>query len=199
MLTRFKSLLRRFRKDDEGTMLIEAVIILPTLLATVLATFVFFEAYRNQAINLKANYTIADAVSRESEYITNTYMINSWTLHKFLTNSNYLTRLRVSVIKYDADNDAHTVVWSRAKGGGADYEDVDISQIDLSDEDVPVLPDNEILIVIQTSVDYEPTFSIGLGAFTFTNTTYTRPRWAVGNLCFSHNGTDGGAICPGFS
>ena len=199
MLTYCKTLLRRFRREDEGSMLVEAVIILPTLFAAVLATFVFFDAYRNQAITIKANYTIADAVSRESGYITNTYMINTWTLHKLLTNSDNLTQLRVSVIEYDSDTDKHTVIWSRAKGGGLAYDDVAISVIGLSANDVPVLPDSEILIVVQTSVDYEPDFSIGLGAFTFANTTFTRPRWAGRNLCYSQNDTASGAICPGFS
>lgn len=180
-------------------MLIEAVIILPTLFAAVLATFVFFDAYRNQSINLKANYTIADAVSRESGYITNTYMINVWNVHQFLTKSNQLTQVRVSVIQYDADDDTHTVIWSRAKGGGDTYDDSAISMIGLLADQVPVMPDGEILIVVQTSADYEPDFSIGLGGFTFSNTTFTRPRWAGRNLCYSHNDTSGGAICPGFS
>ncbi len=197
MLTRFKTYLRRFRQEDEGTMLIEAVIILPTLFAAVMATFVFFDAYRNQSITLKANYTIADAVSRESGFINNTYMVNTWTLHKFLTNSSGLTRVRISVIEYDADDDKHTVVWSRAKGGGDPYDDVDASEIGLLASDIPVMPNNEILIVIQTSVDYHPQFNIGLGAFTFSNTTYTRPRWAVRNLCYSHNNTHSDSVCPG--
>ena len=72
MLTYFKTKIRQFRRDEEGSVIAEAVIMLPTLFAAVLATFVFFDAYRNQAINLKANYTISDAFSRESDMINNT-------------------------------------------------------------------------------------------------------------------------------
>jgi len=96
MLSYIKTKLRSFRRDEEGSVIAEAVIMLPTLFAAVMATFVFFDAYRNQAINLKANYTISDALSRESEYVTNTSMINTWNLHRFLTNSPTLTRIRVT-------------------------------------------------------------------------------------------------------
>jgi hypothetical protein len=108
-----------------------------------------------------------------------------------------MTRIRVSVIAYDADEDKHNVVWSRAKGGGSEYDDQPISVIGLNANDIPIMPNEEILLVIQTEVDYEPRFSIGFGAFTFANTTYTRPRWNQTNLCYSHNGLDGGRVCPG--
>ena len=195
MLTRLKTKLRQFRRDEEGSIIAETVIMFPTLFAAVLATFVFFDAFRNQAINLKANYTISDSFSRESAMINNTYMINAWNLHRFLTNSNSLTRMQVSVIQYTASDDEYTVVWSRGKGGGADVTDGTLSQIGITRAQVPVMPDLERLIVVQTSVDYEPNFSIGLGSFTFENMIFTRPRIGQG-LCYSHNSTFAGRICP---
>ncbi|SLN40192.1 TadE/TadG family type IV pilus assembly protein [Pseudooctadecabacter jejudonensis] len=191
-----KSHLRDFRKDDRGTITAEAVIMFPSLFACVIAMVVFFDAFRNQSINVKANYTIADAVSREDQYITNTYINNMWRVHRFLTSSPTLTRLRVSVIRYDAADDSHEVVWSRAKGGGSNYTRKPLSQIGLTAAEVPVMPDGEILIVVQTGVDYAPNFSIGLESFSFENVTFTRPRWSPRNLCFSSDGSPDNAICP---
>lgn len=197
MFNRIKSRLRRFRRDEDGVIVVEAMIMFPTLMAAVLATFVFFDAFRNQAINLKANYTIAESLSRQEEYITNVYMINMWNLHRFLTNSRHLTNLRVSVISYDADEDEHLVVWSRVKGGGSSHDDSPITAIGLSADDIPIMPNDEILIVVQTQVEYEPQFSIGLGRFTFANTTYTRSRATPDNVCYNHVATnEGGRICP---
>lgn len=199
MLNFIKNRLRQFRRNEDGSIIAETVIMFPTLFAALLATFVFFDAFRNQAINTKANYTIADDLSRKEEYVTNTYMVNVWTLHRFLTASPSLTRLRISVIEYDAVNDSHNVTWSRAKGGGLPYDDADIAVIGLSASDIPVMPNAEILIVVQTEVDYEPRFTIGLGDFTFSNTTYTRHRWSSDQLCYSHNDTHSGRVCPGDS
>ena len=160
MLKRFLTRIRRFRDEDDGSVIAEVVIMFPTLFAAVIAIFVFFDAFRNQSINLKANYTIADSLSREDGYVTNTYMINMWYLHRFLTNSSSLTEMRISVVRYDEDDDEYTVVWSRVKGGSGSYDDKPISQIGLTASEVPVMPDGEIVIVVQTSVDYEPNFSI---------------------------------------
>ncbi len=195
MFNRLKSKFSRFRREEEGTVVVEAIIMFPTLFAAVLATFVFFDAYRNQATNLKAAYTISDAISRETEMITNTYMINSWRLHKFLSNSSALTRLRVSVIQYDEDLDDHTMVWSRDKGGAGEMTDSILTAM-VNNDEIPVMPDGEVLIVVQTWVDYEPNFSIGMDAFSFENTVFTRPRFAPEQVCFSHNGTYSGRICP---
>lgn len=199
MIKRLKSKLRRFRRDEDGSIVAEAVIMFPTLFAAVLATFVFFDAFRNQAINLKANYTIADSISRQSDYITDDYIVNTWKLHRFLTNSPSLTNLRISIIKYDEDDDEHTVVWSRVEGGGSDYVNTSIDNINLTTADIPVMPNNEILIVVQTTVDYEPNFSIGLEGFRFVNTSYTRPRFVPDNVCFSPSGNDWDRVCPGDS
>ncbi|WP_281983325.1 TadE/TadG family type IV pilus assembly protein [Thalassorhabdomicrobium marinisediminis] len=199
MFKRLCNRLRRFRREDEGSILAEAVIMFPTLFAAMLATFVFFDAFRNQSVNLKANYTIADSISRQSNFITNTYMVNMWNLHRFLTDSNHLTRLRVSIIKYDADKEEHSVVWSRAKGGGDNYDHVPITTIGLNASEIPLMPNNEVLIVVQTEVIYEPNFSIGFGAFAFVNTTYTRHRWSPNNVCYRNTETSGTMYCSGHS
>ncbi len=195
MLRRLTSRLRRFRRDEEGAMIAEVVIMFPTLFAAVIAMFVFFDAFRNQAINLKAAYTISDAVSRETEMITNTYLINAWRMHRFLTNSPALTRLRVSVIQYEADDDSYSVVWSENKGGAGNMENAELQRM-VGNNEIPVMPDGEVLIMVQTWVDYTPNFSVGLDSFTFENTIFTRPRFAPSQVCYSHNGTFAGRICP---
>ncbi|MBT8412546.1 MAG: hypothetical protein KJP02_12230, partial [Octadecabacter sp.] len=172
------------------------VLMIPTLFAATLATWVFFDAFRNQAVNLKAAYTISDALSRETEMITNTYVINMWNLHRFLTDSPTLTRMRISVIQYQEENDKYVVVWSRAKGGGADFDNGNLSLLGISNDDMPPMPDREVLIYVQTAVDYMPGFSIGMEGFTFKNSVFTRPRFSPNQICYSPNGTYSGRICP---
>jgi hypothetical protein len=110
MFKHLKTRLRAFRREEEGSIVAEVVTMAPTLVAAILATYVFFDALRNQSVSLMANYTIADAVSRESDYIDETYIGNFWNLHKFPTNSRLTARVRVSVIKYDSESKTHTVV-----------------------------------------------------------------------------------------
>lgn len=195
MLKRIKSTVHRFRREEEGTVVVEAIIIFPVLFAAVLSTFVFFDAFRNQSINLKAAYTISDALSRETEAITNDFMINSWRMHRFLTNAEALTQLRVTLIQYHADEDEYTVVWSEAKGGPGHLGNADLTAM-VTNEEVPVMPDLETLILVQTWVNYKPNFSIGIGEFTFENMIFTRPRSAPNGICYSHDGTAADRVCP---
>lgn len=200
MLKKIQNRLRRFRRDEEGTIIAETVIMFPTLFAAVLATFVFFDAFRNQSINVKAAYTISDYLSREEDFVTNQYMTNMWKLHRFLTNSAYFTKLRVSVIQYVVEEDEdwedgrYRVSWSREKGGAGELTNGGLNQL-VNANKIPVMPANETVILVQTWVDYEPDFSIGLGGFTFENLIVTRPRFGP-MLCYSHNGTNGGRVCP---
>lgn len=195
MWTRLITRARRFRRDEKGSIIAESVIMFPTLFCAVLATFVFFDAFRNQAINLKAAYKISDAISRETQTIDNTYLVNTWRLHRFLTSSPTLTKLRVSIIQYTLADDDYSVVWSRNKGGAGDLSDGMLDGM-VAAEQIPVMPDGEVLILVQTWVDYEPSFTIGLGAFTFENTVFTRPRFAPEQICYSHDGSIDNRICP---
>jgi len=149
MVRRLLSRFRRFRRDEEGTVIAEVVIMFPTLFAAVIAMFVFFDAFRNQAINLKAAYTISDALSRETDMITNTYMVNLWRMHRFLTNSRTLTKMRVSVIQFDGDDGEYSVVWSENKGGAGAMNDAELQNM-VNDDQIPVMPDGEVLIMVQS-------------------------------------------------
>ncbi|WP_296419616.1 TadE/TadG family type IV pilus assembly protein [Pseudooctadecabacter sp.] len=195
MFNRLKARLRQFRRDEDGTIIAEAVTMFPSLFACVIAMIVFFDAFRNQSVAVKANYTIADAVSREDGFITNIYINSVWRIHRFLTDSPNLTRFRISVVQFDATENEHTVVWARGKGGLDSHNRKPLVNIGLESSQIPVMVDNEFLIVVQTEVDYTPAYSIGLGAFTFENVSFTRPRWAP-NLCFSPDDTADRAICP---
>lgn len=195
-MMRLKNLFARFRNDERGSIATEAALMFPLLLWAVLASYVYFEAFRNQSVNTKAAYTISDAMSREDRYITNSYVEAMWRLHAFLTNSNNETKLRITMVEYHAEEDRYRSVWSRDRGGVGTYgDDQWITEAALKSQ-LPVMPDGETVIVVQTWVTHEPVFSVGLDAFTFEDTVITRPRFAPNGICYSHNGTDSGRICP---
>ena len=111
MLTRFKSALARFREDTAGTVTVEAVIVFPLLLWLFGATWVWFDVSRQQAVNQKANFTIADAISRETDPVDDTYINNSMNLLYTLNKSQGTeSDLRVTVVKYDSRRDRWQVV-----------------------------------------------------------------------------------------
>ena len=145
---------------------------------------------------MQAVYTISDAVSREGEErsIDANYIENSWRLHRFLSRSPTLTELQISLIQYDEVNDAHRVVWSDSRGGIGDLTQSGLDDL-VDGNQVPIMPDLQTLIVVQSSVNYTPNFSIGLQSFNFDATVFTSPRFTP-QLCYSANGDIANRLCP---
>lgn len=193
MFAHLKQFVRDFHDEEGGSIAVESILIFPLLTWVYLATFVYFDAFRQQAISLKANYTISDMLSRETGYVTPQYMTSLYRLQQFLTTSNRATRMRISVITYRQSDNKYLVRWSQQVGSAGTLTNGNISTIQAQ---LPIMPDGEIVVVVQNWVVYEPAFSIGLNAFTFENLIVTRPRFA-GQLCWNtlDNGDNSTATC----
>lgn len=184
-----KSFLTRFTRDEEGGIAVETALIFPMLCWGYLATFVYFNAFHTQNTTLKAAYTISDQISRETGYITPSYLKGLYRLHEVLTNSNEPTVMRLSVIEYDSEEEEYRVRWSKQVEAGRIYEgsnDV-LNNVNITDYDdqFPVMPDNEVVLVVQNWLVHEPAFSIGLEAFSFENLVVTRPRFNSAQVCWN--------------
>lgn len=184
-----KAFLSRFARAEEGSISVEAMLIFPILLWCYLGTFVFFDAYRSQSTNLKAAYTIGDTLSREPEDITPAYLDSLSELHRFLVNEDQdMARLRVTVYRYRASDRTYRVSWSRTRGGGLQMTDAVLASLR---SNLPVMPDNEMAILVETWVGYSPTYSVGLEDFIFTDLVVTRHRFSS-QLCI--NSSNSGAL-----
>ena len=95
-----KEFLQRFRRSEEGSISVEAMLLVPILMWAYLGTFVFFDAFRSQSTNLKAAYTIGDTLSRETRHVTPAYLDSLSAMHRFLIDEdNGLPRLRITVYR----------------------------------------------------------------------------------------------------
>src|SRR6056297_933021 len=65
---RLKSFLLRFRDGVQGTITVEAVVIVPILFWALQATFEIFEMYRYKSVREKATYTVTDMISRTGRH-----------------------------------------------------------------------------------------------------------------------------------
>lgn len=165
-----------FRSEERGSIAVEAVIILPMLFWTYLALFSTFHAYRTYAVNQKAAYTIGDMISRETNPLDTTYLDGTRELLMYLTNgAPGDTAVRVTIVRYDADTDTYLRDWSQAKGYATAATSEEVA--DWHDR-LPVLPDNERIIVVETYLQYDPPFDTGLAQREVRNFVFTKPRYA---------------------
>jgi len=165
-----------FSRNEKGMLTVEAILVFPIFIWTITTTFTFFEGFRENAANLKAAYTIGDLISRETQAITPTYVDSMHVLMQRMVNNGTPMNLRLTLVVYDEDDDRHYVRWSTTRG----YTDVwSDDNIENMEESLPPMPDQDTLIIVETSNQFVPTFKLGLVAsdYTFTNFVFTRPRF----------------------
>ena len=74
-MSRLHRLTHRFRRDEAGTLMAEAVLVLPFMLWSYLALFVYWDSYRAVNTVQKAAYTVSDMISRERTSVTEAYIV----------------------------------------------------------------------------------------------------------------------------
>lgn len=169
-------ILRRFRDDERGSIAVETIIIIPMIFWIYLTMFSIFDAYRNHAINQKAAYTIGDIISRETTPLDSKYMWGSRDLLAYLTaNEANNVAIRVTSVKYDAVNDEYKRDWSKKWGWVPTLGNNEVSALK---DNLPVMPHNERVMVVETFAKYEAPFNTGLSDHEIHNFVFTRPRYA---------------------
>lgn len=168
--------LKSFAQDTRGAVSVEFVLAMPILFWAFMATYVFFDGYRQSAVNLKAAYTIADLISRETQPVTNDYIDSMNELHRLLTRAESATSLRVTVARWDEEDNRFYRDWSAARGGNL-LPLTDSDMLGLTDK-LPVMPDAERVILVETTNTFVPLFKVGMASKSLDNFVFTRPRFA---------------------
>lgn len=175
ILSRLARPVRRFRDETRGTVAIEAVILLPILFWAYLAMFSYFDMLRQQTLNQKASFTIADMLSRETNYVNDIYISNAHTLYKSMIRADGTSALRVTVLKWSQDRDRFEIDWSEARGPAQAMNNYQARALK---DKLPVMPSDERIILVETWTEYEIPFKIGMEDFEMNTFTFVRPRFA---------------------
>ena len=171
----FKLLKKYFSRED-GSLTVEAVLVIPVLTFAMAATLVTWDAFKTRNISQKATYTVADMLSRETGGVDEDYLIAAHELFGYLSNSGE-NALRVTVVdmKEDPDTKKRTLglVWSRAVGGLPEFE----KAIEVQNR-VPLMAPGDQLILVESVQLWSPAFRMGLGDYAFREIAVMRPRFS---------------------
>jgi len=171
--------LTRFLRNDEGSLSVEAALMLPVLCTFYVGTFVWFDSFRVQNTNLKAAYTISDMISRESE-VDQSYLNDLNRVLDYLTYSNHPTYARVTTMKCVDDCDKEEsreleICWSWATPGRTKH---DASSIQQFIPRIPLMPLGDTIVLTESFMAYEPIFDVGITPTSFEMLVVTRPRFS---------------------
>lgn len=175
LMHRIKSCLAGFFRRDDGTIALEAMIILPMMFWSFLSVFSIFDTFRTYSINQKAAFTIGDAISRETAPLDAAYLTGALGLFEYLSQSQGQSALRVSSLRWDGNRNRFYRDWSRTRGAVAELSNDDVQGWA---NKLPVLPHNERVMLVETWSQYDPPFATGLEQREIHNFVFTRPRFA---------------------
>jgi hypothetical protein len=194
-MTRFRSNVVRFLKDERGVLLAESLIMLPFMIWGFIALVVYWDLFRVMNVSQKAAYSISDLLSRQA-VLTDEFLDGQLEILDFLTPGAENPAIRITSLQleegpiiepeFDAD-DSYCLLFSRTLA--TDLFDPDIpgphtqGSIQLLSSQIPDMNDLESVVVVETWVDYLPDFDTGvLNAApgvteqTFYQFIVTRPR-----------------------
>lgn len=176
MTRKFRRIIRNFTRDTEGLVSVEFAIYAPIMLFVFASIVTFFDGFRQQNTNLKAAYTISDLISRETNYVNEDYIDSMHKLTALLVRSGTAISLRISVVRWDEADGRYYVDWSKVRG--TDYAEWSDETIQNIKDSLPVMPDQERTIVVETRNNVTPVFNVGLDIMNIENLVFSRPRFA---------------------
>lgn len=166
-----------FLSDEDASMTLEFVVVLPLLIVWMVGCVVYFDAYKAKADADTAAYIIADILSRHEQ-------LNMADLNEMATLQGILAAkadgpiwMRVSVIEYEASDDSYTVLFSKLPSG--------MPGSILIDEDIPVaqlwdMYDGETVLLVDAVVPYIPMVDwVRIGARNWETRAVISPRASI--------------------
>lgn len=177
---------KKWREDETGSVAVETILMVPLLAWAFVATVTFFDAYRNEANSFKAGITISDMFSRETDLITSEYISGARGLLRFLAIDDANPDLRVTAFEWQDSQNRYRRIWSQERGPRSGLRTEDLANMT---ERLPILQDGEVAILVETWIEYDPPFAVGLDSYDMQTYTVISPRFAT-QLCYSSDPSD---------
>lgn len=166
----------RFVKDTSASVTVEAVMILPLLMAWFVGSFVFFDGFKNRNTALKATYTIGDILSRRLNAADADLVENLQELYDALAYTTGSSAIRLTSLGWDGTN--HRVLWSASSKNTLSVQTEAKVQTQAFKDRIPLMAIGETVILVETFTDYNPAFYVGWSHRVFENFVVTSPRFA---------------------
>ena len=174
LMKRISNSLRLFRRNEDGSVAVEALLTVPMLFWTIMIGYTYFDGYREAAANVKAAYTIGDLISRETRTIDDAYIDSMVDLFEHMVQDTDNLQVRISLLRYDQKRDRHRVRWSANRGFPGALSNANVSTVSPR---LPPMSDQDTLILVETKNVYRSPFRVGLEDTDMETFIFTRPRF----------------------
>jgi len=190
-------MIRRFRTEERGSVIAEAVIAMPMLLWAYMALFVYWDGFRSVNTVQKATYTISDMLSREMVAISPAYVAGMDNVMEYMVDQDQNVSLRVSSVTWRASRNRFEIHWSRSTNA-AILPALTTATLQAFGDctttarcRIPQMSDGDFVVIVESRVNYAPVFDVGIDNDSIDQFIVTRPRFVT---CVLMTGV--GTSCP---
>lgn len=178
---------RRFGSDTSGTLLAEAMFIVPIMALGMSGFYAFWDAYQTQNRVQKGAYAVSDMLSREMVPASPAFLAGLDRTLEYLIGDE--ARIRVTSIRRVSDGplglQGLDVLWSVSPGNV--MAPLTEATLTLVEDDIPMMAVGSNMVVFEVVVPYSPVTEI-LDIDTINETVAMRPRF-LPTLCLT------GVVC----
>ena len=173
-------MLRSFRNDEGGFVTVEAIFSIMFLSWWYVASFVFYDVYRQYIANVKATYTLGDLVSRQAS-VDEPWLEGLTDMYGYLTRWRSHSQVRYTSIMWNESDDKYKVHWSRSFGTDTPNIRPQLIDADLLNylDRLPILVDGEYVIMVESMTEFSTLFEVGIPDMDLENLVVTSPRFAI--------------------
>lgn len=181
-----------FLREEDGLILAEALIMLPLLIWSLVAIFIYYDVFRTINVTQKAAYSIADLLSRQRDTIPTTFFEGLQNVTDFLTPGGHPVKLRVTSLECSSPTGTkvcnlttgtYKKLFSRSPGNKV----TELSEADINakwrGKKIATLNNGEAVFVVEMTVDFKAQLQTVLAGLlvnvndqTFGEFIVTRPR-----------------------
>jgi hypothetical protein len=169
----FKQRFSTFLRDESGLILVEGLIMLPLLIWTLVAMFIYWDVFRTINVAQKTAYSIADLLSRQKTTISTSYIDGMQNIVEFLTPGGHPIMVRITSLQCssptgttaeqicNSSRGSYTKLFSRSPGDKVP----ELSQADIQawkGTRIPTLVHGESVFVVETQVDFKSQLPVAL-------------------------------------
>ncbi len=173
MFRKLTAKLQAFVENQHGTATVEFLLVMPLIVFWIGGTLTFFNAFSEYTKSVKATYTVADILSRQTAIDDDYIDSMNGLFANFMNQSTNDVWLRVSSIAKINDN--LTVDWSTATGI---HNPLSVAA-DIPAEIIPDLLDEERIILVESHTPFVPFLDyIGIDSNTYVSRVVVSPRFS---------------------
>ena len=179
----FVAKVQQFIRAENGTVMIEALMVMPMLFWCIVAMYGYWDVFRSYNVFQKATHTVSNVLSRTQKMsaLSEDDMRGYYRLMNYLVQTEGEVSIRFTEYTFDEDNDEYVRNWSCPMG---DYTALDTVDLNMMRGKLPILQDGDVHVMLEAKYFYNPPFSFsflymetgGLSSQEFTETVIDRPR-----------------------